>query len=248
MEFTEQGLVLRVGRFREADLWVRFLSARRGIVTTFAFGGCRSRRRFCGCLDLLNLVLFRAKSTRNGTYLSLQEGTLLNGPQRLRHDWRRVGLAVNCIQFLDALGVGPDGAADAFALMMDILTVLEADEEPTPLLPVFFRVALASTQGYAPRFDACSYCGKPAHAVDEAWFMVREGGFVCPDCPPSASSRVGIGRETLDALRFVQDNPPLRWSELRLPPAVRRECSRAVDGFIQYHIGLAWDNGRFRRL
>ena len=39
MEFSEKALVLKVGRFREIDAWVRLFSPIRGIYTAFAFGG-----------------------------------------------------------------------------------------------------------------------------------------------------------------------------------------------------------------
>lgn len=56
MEWTDTALVLHVGRFREADLWVRLLAPGQGLVTAFAFGGSKSRRRFTGCLDVFNLI------------------------------------------------------------------------------------------------------------------------------------------------------------------------------------------------
>ena len=54
MQWTDDALVLRIGKFREADMWVRFLARDKGLVTAFAFGGSRSRRRFTGCLDAFN--------------------------------------------------------------------------------------------------------------------------------------------------------------------------------------------------
>ncbi|MDR2726763.1 MAG: recombination protein O N-terminal domain-containing protein, partial [Deltaproteobacteria bacterium] len=110
MEWTDTALVLRVGRFRETDLWVRLLARRRGLISAFAFGASRSRRRFPGCLDLLNVIRVRAKDTRGGAYLNLEEGTLLEGPRRLRQDWRRLGMLMNCVRFLEALGVNPENA------------------------------------------------------------------------------------------------------------------------------------------
>lgn len=251
MDFTDQALVLRVGRFREADLWVRFLCRQRGVVSAFAFGGCRSRRRFCGCLDLFNVVLMRVQGTRGGLYQSLQEATLLKGPDRLRRDWRRCGVAVNCLRFIEALGVGPDGADAAFTLTLEMLELLETVETVPILLPLLFRARFAFEQGYAPRLESCAVCGTPfdeASKGETARFHVRDGVLYCGHCPCPSGASVALSRETLDALRFVQDNSPLRWSELCFSPAGRRECSRAVDGFIQYHIGLTWENGTYRRL
>ena len=53
MEFSDQALVVQVGKFKEADLWVRFLSAKRGLFTAFAFGGCRSQNAFAAALIFL---------------------------------------------------------------------------------------------------------------------------------------------------------------------------------------------------
>lgn len=218
MEFSEQVLIVRTGRFREADLWVRFLSPTRGLLTAFAFGGCRSRKRFCGCLDLFNRSLLRVKSTRGGQYLSLQEGTLLRGPDRLRRDWPRFGVAVNCLKFLEALGCGPEGAAATHQLVEDVLELLEGGGPVPDMLPVLFRLRLAAEQGYAPRLDSCATCGADLTHVAGAAFLVQEGAVQCDACAPLPGPRVRVEREALDVLRFVQENSPLLWPGV-LPPA-----------------------------
>lgn len=256
MEWSDTALVLGVGRFRESDVWLRMLTRRHGIVTAFAFGGSRSRKRFCGCLDLFNELRVSTKTTRNGLYLSLQEGILLQGPQRLRSDWNRVGMFMNCVRFAEALGVSAEGSAEAFSLLKETLAVLEGAERVQDLLPVLFRLRLASQQGYAPALDACARCGK--RIFDPAGFLVAEGTVLCPDCLAHRENIVEISGKSLDVLRRVQEESPLRWEFVAsglsegagdvLIPAERRECARAVDGFVQYHLGLTWDKGRFRKV
>lgn len=256
MEWSDSALVLGVGRFREADLWVRLLTRRHGMVTAFAFGGSRSRKRFCGCLDLFNELQISTKTTRNGMYLSLQEGILVRGPQRLRSDWNRVGMLMNCIRFVEALGVSPDTSGEAFVLVKETLALLEEAERVQDLLPVLFRLRLASQQGYAPALRACARCGKTL--FDPAGFSVAEGTVLCPDCLGRRENIVEISGKSLDVLRRVQEESPLRWNfaasdasgagDEALLPSERRECARAVDGFVQYHLGLTWDKGRFRRV
>ena len=68
---------------------------------------------------------------------------------------------------------------------------------------------------------------------------------------------------SLDVLRQVQEKSPLHWNfagdnpaeeetsgekKVCLSPADRRECARVIDGFVQYHLGLVWDRGKFRRI
>ncbi|MBO6002974.1 MAG: recombination protein O N-terminal domain-containing protein, partial [Mailhella sp.] len=89
MQWSDEALVLRVGKFREADIWVRFVSRRHGMLTAFAFGGSRSRRRFTGCLDAFNRIRVSVAASRDGRFLNMQEATLLEGPVHIRRDWRR---------------------------------------------------------------------------------------------------------------------------------------------------------------
>lgn len=169
MEWSDTALVLGVGRFRESDLWLRMLTRRHGIVSAFAFGGSRSRKRFCGCLDLFNELQISTKTTRNGMYLSLQEGNLIRGPRRLRTDWNRLGMFMNCVRFVEALGVPQDGAAGVFLLLKDTLELLEQSETVQDILPILFRLRLASQQGYAPALTACVSCGKKILIMPDFW-------------------------------------------------------------------------------
>ena len=252
-EFTDRVLILRVGRFRETDLWVRFLSPKRGVLSAFAFGGSRSRRRFSGCLDLFNDVLFSFKTTRNGMYNTLQEGVLMGAPRKLRQDWWRLGIAMNCAKFLETFGIAPDGAAKAHTLLADVLALLEEEDVPPANLPLLFRMRMAFDQGYALDLVRCARCGTGLARFSATGFHVREGGFFCADC--AGRERVGnflsVGHETLDALRLVQEYSPLHWREgplVSLSPAGHRNCAKVVESFIEHHVGLRWDNSRFIRV
>ncbi|CAK7033378.1 MAG: DNA repair protein RecO [Desulfovibrio sp.] len=253
MQFSDRVLILRVGRFRETDLWVRFLSPKRGIMSAFAFGGSRSRRRFTGCLDVFNEVLFSIKTTRNGLYNALQEGVLLRAPSRLRTDWQRLGIAANCGKFIEAFGIAPDGAEKTHAFMRDILELLE-DETPPPVnLPALFRVRVAFDQGYAMNLAACAECSAPLKGFPSAGFLVREGTFHCEACARRAGPGkfLVVGHETLDALAHVQEYSPLRWREGVLPHLAaqgHRDCARVIEAFIEHHVGLRWNSSRFVRV
>jgi DNA repair protein RecO (recombination protein O) len=252
MEYSDRVVILRVGKFRETDLWVRFLSPSRGILSAFAFGGTRSRRRFTGCLDLFNDVLLQLKSTRGGQYLALQEGVLMKGPARLRRDWRRLGLAMNCLKFLEAFGVGQDGAGAAHTLFCGTLTLLEESERLPEQLPFWFRARLAFEQGYALDCVHCASCGAILSEQAHCFFAVTDARFYCPCCAPRhTGGTFFLRRETLDALAYVQENPPSLWPAG--PPAClgfaeRKESVRMIDAFIQRHVGLSWSSNKFSRV
>lgn len=247
MEFSDRCIVLRVGTFREADLWVRLLSASRGIFNAFAFGGSKSRRRFSGCLDLFNEVLFHVKSDKQGEYLTLQEGLLLKGPSRLRSDWHRMGIAVNCAHFLESFQIMPDGAAEAHALFSGLLNALEEQEEIAPLLPIFFRARLAASQGYALNADYCSICGKERSLDEDAVLPVNSSGLMCRSCAPYGGQRFVLGPRSLELLAHVLNYPLEEWKIQHFKGEAQNQCARAIDGFLQFNAGIYWDRGRFRK-
>ncbi|MBQ4568047.1 MAG: recombination protein O N-terminal domain-containing protein [Desulfovibrio sp.] len=251
MEWADQAIVLRVGHFRESDLWLRLLCRKHGLLTLFAFGGSRSRRRFCGCLDVFNTLQCRVRVSGRGGFLNLEEAVLLAGPQGLRQQWGRMGVAANCLRFIEALGISEDGAAEAFALTENLRTVLENAGQLPALLPLFFRLRLAGSQGFAPLLGQCGLCG--GSLGSRALFVVDEGQMRCATCraaQPVQSGRYGIeiSPAALDLLRHVQQESPSGWPGTEPEPADRRACARLIDGFVQYHLGLSWENGFFRRV
>lgn len=249
MEFSDRTIVLRVGTFREADLWVRLLSASRGVFGAFAFGGSKSRRRFSGCLDLFNEVVFHVKSDKQGEYLTLQEGALIRGPSRLRRDWRRMGVAVNCANFLESFQISLEGAAGAHALFTSLLNALEDNAEIPALLPIFFRASLAAGQGYALEPDRCAICGKDRAPGEDAVLPVNSSGLMCRSCAAAGfgGQRFMLGPQSLDLLRHIFSQPPHAWDLRGFSGEAQNQCARAVDGFLQFSTGIYWDRGRFRR-
>jgi DNA repair protein RecO (recombination protein O) len=253
MEWTDTALVLHVGRFRENDLWLRLLTRHHGMISAFAFGGSRSRKRFSGCLDVLNVIHIRAKLTRNGTYISLEEARLLEGPRRLRHDWHRLGMLMNCIRFLEAQGVAPDTAQSAFALTHAVLRLGEEAEVIREAIPVLFRFRVAADQGYVPDFSHCGHCGcavRDLSAGQVLWFAMEDGTLVCTHCHTAQADNsrcIPVPLPVGQALQSVQQNDPPLWNGLVLDAYEWRTCVRLADEFVQFHLGLVWESGRFRR-
>ncbi len=250
MEWNDSAIVLQTGKFREADMWLRIFSQKRGLMTVFAFGGSRSRRRFCGCLDVLNTIACRVKTCRNGQYLALEEGSLLHGPQKLRYDWLRLGMAVNCIRFLEVFGIAQENAAANFALLREMVLFFEEDTTLHSLFPVLFRLRMASEQGFAPAWHTCYVCGQSLQGKDSVFHM-DEGFCRCEQCDcgkKSLAYTTKIPAQALELLHKVEIASPKYWDVAALPLPQRQACFRAIDGFVQFHLGILWEDGRFRRV
>lgn len=247
MEFSEHGLILKTGRFRECDQWVRLLTPTRGILTAFAFGGSRSRRRFSGCLDSLNHVLFKARTSRNGAYLQMEEGTLLNRFPRLKADLPRLGMAANCVKFLVAFQIGADTSRVVYDLTLETLEALDEEAESQDFWPLFFRARVAFESGFAPDFKACHLCGKDIEHISSPFFLVEKGSATCQTCRPAAGLALPASRGTLRLLARLQATGPREWRNLRVVSEVRAECYEIVDRYVQYHLDLRQDGRGFRR-
>jgi DNA repair protein RecO (recombination protein O) len=247
MEFSEKALVLHVGRFREIDAWVRLFSPVRGSYTAFAFGGLKSRRRFLGCLDPLNHVRFKVRRSGVRGYPCLTEAELLDAPRRLRRDPSRLGLAVNCLKFFEAVHIGPQGAAEAFGLLREMLAALESETPPSALFPLLFRARVVFGQGMLPVCDRCAVCGADL-GCRGAVCHVEQGRLLCGRCrdaSPGVRQRLGPG--ALALMAAAVSGRPGDWAACRPEPAAGREFSRAVDLLVRYHLGLAWEQGGFTR-
>jgi DNA repair protein RecO (recombination protein O) len=260
VEFTEKALVLKVGRFRESDVWLRLFFAGRGLVTAFAFGGSRSTRRFCGCLDQLVLGTFRVGSNRRGTYKVLEEGTLLHAFPGLRSDPRKLGLVAHCLKFVEAVQIGSQGARPVFDLLLETLDTLEKSEVGAELLPLLFKAKLTFEQGLKPDLILCVRCGQPAWAHAGAGhdlaepapasstlgFSVERGGLVCAACGDPQAEPLSIGAAR--TLEWIGASRPADWPRLSLEPDMRRQLGRVVDRFVAFHLGLRWENGMYRKI
>ncbi len=248
MQWTDDFIVLRTGTFREIDLWVRALARNRGLVTAFAFGGRRSRHRFTGCLDAFNIVRATLTASHDERFLNMQEATLLRGPERLRQDWHRQGAAVNCVRFLEAMGVPPDNAQTSFDLLSDMFSLLGGDTPVPAIAPILFRFRLASEYGYVPELSACIRCGRGLLGCDHVYFLVGDGIVCCPNCHRSGDMSLTLGQEALDVLVKVKEYSPRLWKALTISAESCRQVSCLVDAFVRYHLGLEWENGRFKTI
>ncbi|MDO5536373.1 MAG: DNA repair protein RecO [Desulfovibrionaceae bacterium] len=247
MEWNDTGLVLAKGVFREADVWLRLLFREHGVRTVFAFGGLRSRRRFVGCLDLMNELECRVKASRTGSYEDLEEAVLVRGPGRLRSSRSSLGLAANCLRLVDCAGVPPEAAPDSFRLAREMLALLESGTDRPGVLGLFFRLRFMGLLGYAPDLGHCMGCRSSRGA--EAFFCVEEGGVLCPDCRRRRAGMTGamLSGPALDALEEVQRGWPPDWTGLDLAARDRRGAAFCINGVLTYHAGLMWDRGRFVR-
>lgn len=256
MEYSDRALILAVGPFREIDIWVRLFSQKKGLITAFAFGGARSRRRFAGCLLPFGHVLLNIQ-VKSG-YTTLLEGLLLSAHPNLRKDLSRLGMAANCLKFFETVPIAAEGIGAAYKLLLGALDFLEHSPQVYSLFPTFFRLKVAFEEGYSPAMDVCINCGKEL-GTDLSIVDVEKGQFFCHRCR-QIKNPLKLSPESLDILRHIQDLPltqdadpekQVQWSLWPAEPKsirVRSECAEFIERFVRHHLGIGWEGNRFRRL
>lgn len=210
MEWSDRGLVLARGVFREYDVWLRILFRQHGVQTVFAFGGQHSRRRFVGCLDLLNLLDCHVQE--KGSYCCMTEAVLVRGPGALRARPGRQGLAMNFLRLTDSAAVTAEQSPAVLTLLEESLDLLSRDQLPDTM-SLFFRLRLMAVLGYAPDFLRCCLCRRPL--AGKSFFCVEEGGPMCESCRSRYGGRRQSGAwlqyPTLQLLQKVRASDPLSW-------------------------------------
>ncbi len=250
-EFTEKCIILKVGQFRESDCWVRFLSPSRGIMSAFAFGGLKSKRRFPGCLEALNYVSLYVTSNRTGSYYALQEGSLLRRFSGIHKDLVRWGMAVNCLKFVVAAHIGAFSSSEVFEHFYLALSLLETQSHPSDKIPLMFRVWVACEYGYRPDCLQCIQCGRRIGLQEKGVFSIDSGCVTCLCC--HQSNRIIKGRllpgEVLHVMQSIVNQSRLEDNNgQEISPDSIRIAWQVLDTFVQIHMGLIWDSGDFRRL
>ena len=140
----------------------------------------------------------------------------------------------------------PDG--DAVGSGVAMLSFLEVEEAPSPVVPVLFRFRLAADLGYVPEMQVCARCGRALTGEEQTYFLVGEGAACCSRCRRSGDMSLSLGQEALDVLGKVKEYSPESWGMLKPSPEGARQAARLIDAFVRYHLGLEWSNGRFRSL
>lgn len=179
--YSENVIVLRKTRLREADLIVTLLAEDGRQVRAVAKGASKPTSSFASRLELYaeaSVLLVEGRSLD-----IVKEARLVNGHAPLRFDYERSICAAPIAELLahttqDKLPVGRLFPMTTTAL--DKLETIDADQ--APLVMAAFLLKAASLLGFRPSLAACAECGQPRPAWNEVPFSFAAGGTLCADC------------------------------------------------------------------
>lgn len=178
MDYIENFIILKKGKFREYDLWLKVFSPNKGLQTYFAFGGLKSKRRFCGCLDILNILCGKIENKKKGYYI-LQEASLIENFSLIKQDKKKIGVVVNSLNFLEKIRISQEEFKQVYLFLKDFLYSIEETEDIS-FFPLLFKTCLIFNLGYLPLFDSCLKCKRNIMWEKETFFLLKMVDFfVC---------------------------------------------------------------------
>ena len=208
---TENALILREVRFREADRILTALTADRGKLTLTAHGALGKRSKMTAATQQLTwseLSLFE----KNGRY-SVREGVVKEAFQGLRKDLGKLALGSFFSECMELFAAEDQPEPELTQLGLNCLYALSEGLYSPEKIKAAFELRLMTEEGYAPAGDFCAVCGRSE--IREPVFALEDGQVVCRSCR-KAGRTLPLSENALAALRYLVRAPAKKLLSFRL--------------------------------
>lgn len=224
--YKTEAIVLRTMDLGEADRVLTVLTPRLGKLRVIAKGVRRPRSRIGGALQPFSdvqLVLSVGRTFDVVTSTSLEDPHL-----GLRNDLHSTAAAWYVVELADRFCEGAADSHDAFRLLAQALSALDAGGEVTrDVVARWFELALLDAMGFRPELSQCLECGAAIEPEGNVYSPVG-GGVLCAQCAHAAHASRPISSDALKVMRHLQRSPLVGVLRLRLVPELGRELERLL--------------------
>jgi len=210
-------LVVRSVEYGETDRIVTLLTEGQGKVGAIARGASRSKRRFGGALQPLQLIRVKLTRRSRSELALLREAEVVRAFPLLASDPARYAFASTVVEVVRELTPHGDPDPRPLRFLVAALTAFEAQGPRVEVLAAALIGALG-LGGFAPALDRCAACGRPAPPRAAAHFDLARG-VVCRKCGGAALTIRGRVREAM--VRAAAGEKPAEASEAELCEGVR---------------------------
>ena len=236
------GVCLRKIDFSETSQVLRFFTRAHGKVSCIAKGAKRRRGAFPVPFDILAVYDLVRIEKRPGTLDLVTQAERLKTFPRLPGDYPRFTAACYAAEFVDEFC--PEGmpVEDLYDRLTEVLGRLDG-ETPVPDAVFSFEARAIKALGCFPRLRECGICRREIRRP-EAFFSLRDGGAVCPECRPRNDPWFTVRRASLESIaRFGEGDMP---REILKRPLVE-EIRQVFDACVRYHLERELKSARFIR-
>lgn len=237
-------IVLRYANYGEADRMLTLLSPTMGLVSASA-----KRCRKATCKTLAATELFTAGEYvfyEKGERYTLSSFQLQESYYPIREDYEKLAHGVYWLNLCEAAAQPNEDSHRLFKMLLLSLAVLAYADLPPRALTAVFLAQFAMLQGFSPRLDCCTRCGRPL-AGQALRFDERAGGVCCAACTHGGKP---LPAEVLLWMQEVQQKGAFVLAGKRdLPagsePAVYEAALDAFRTHVEHRIDKPIQSGKF---
>jgi len=228
--------------YSETSQVLKFFTPTHGQIHCIAKGAKRKKGPFLAPFDLLTVYDLIRIEKRPGTLDILTQAERLRNFAKLSADYARFTGACYAAEFV--MEFAPEGqpVEGLFERLVEVLERLEAGV-PVPDAVFSFETRALGALGYLPRVRECGVCRRAVRAP-EAYFSVRDGGALCPECRPREERWFPVRRAALESIARFGDGEMPREPMRR---ALVVEIRRILDVCVRFHLDRELKSVRFVR-
>ena len=236
--FTTPAILLRRVDFGDDDLILTVFSPDRGKISLIAKSARKSRKRFCGTLDLFSASEMVC-ATGKGRLPVLQEATVKHPFCQIRSHFKKTAYASYFAEIINNW-MEPDVAQPrAFELLFQVLDRLDRSDLPDETLSIVFQMTLMIISGFSPDFTACCRCRTGMDGLNGRRIGIdfAKGAVVCPSCSGAASPMAYLSRGAIKQLQWMGCGNWNKIARARFSVQSIQESLAFLESFLPYHLG-----------
>lgn len=208
---TVKGLVLLRTRFSDSHAYINVLTDE-GKLSILAHGIMSPKNKNFSACQPYTYSEFVVKTV--GEKNTLSQATALCHLIKQGVDFEKLTLANYIVSMARDTSFDSEDAENILEITSLALRMLSGDNGK--IVKAVFELRLMNALGFCPDFSGCLKCGKK---VENGYFVLSEGSFVCDDCHLDENIRaVRVEKELIRALEYffslsVRDSFGIRFSD-----------------------------------
>ena len=228
-----EAVILSYTPLGEADLLVSMYTQDQGKVMAVGKGARRSTSKLVGHLEPLTVVKMSLANGRSMDVISQAE--VIHSFSELKGDLTGISKGLYLAEMVDGFGAEDSPNPGLYQLMIDTLTVLQAD--PGLEMPLrFFEFHLLQVSGLMPELYHCVEC-RTELEPDAHRFSPNVGGTLCLDCNPEDAHLRPLSLRALKVLRLIDRSGILEASKLSIDSSLAEELKSLLSTTVSYWLG-----------
>ena len=234
--YTTQAINLKSYPLKESDKIVVMYSKDKGIIRAVAKGIKKPKSSLGARMDAFIANTLLLAKGRNMDVVSQAE--TVNSFGNTRKDLDKIFYSMYLTEVVNNFGVenDPCSAETYNALYSALKAIADAAEKKDILLTVLkFQLKMMYISGFSPEFNICLKCG--CKIDDSAYFMINEGGIICPECVNDSRGKLIIHNKIREFLNYLvnADFNAVTDYEIKATEKVCEVCFNLLKKCIEQH-------------